>query len=280
MSLRIHHLNCGTMCPASARLVTGRGGLFERAQLVCHCLLIESNDGLVLVDTGLGTADVADPTRLGRSFLRRSAPRLDVNETALAHVERLGFRARDVRHIVPTHLDLDHVGGLADFPEAEVHVFDEEYRAGMEPVGSSAQFGYRQVQWAHGPRWASVPLAGEQWFGFEAVRAIPALGEQVLLVPLRGHSAGHCGVAVRTHEGWLLHAGDAYFSHLELDLQAPRTPLGLSLFQRLRSVDDRARLTNQARLRSLLRQHGSEVRVFSAHCAVELKRAQAQAPSV
>jgi glyoxylase-like metal-dependent hydrolase (beta-lactamase superfamily II) len=276
MSLRIHHINCGTMCPHSARFVSGEGGLFERARMVCHCLLIESEDGLVLVDTGLGTQDVADPARLGRRFLRRSAPVLSADETALAHVLRLGYRAEDVRHIVPTHLDLDHVGGLADFPKAQVHVFEDEYSAAMHPTGVSAKMGYRPRQWSHGPHWDSLPLAGERWFGFEAVRAIPKLSSEILLVPLVGHSAGHCGVAVQDGARWLLHAGDAYFSHRELDPDEPSTPLGLALFQRMRSVDNRARLDNQARLRALARARGDELTIFSAHSAVELTRALAQ----
>src|SRR5262245_23144637 len=164
--MKVHHVNCGTMCPASARLATGEGGLFERARFVCHCLIIETNDGLVLVDTGLGTRDIADPESLGRAFLRRSLPRLDRNETALAHVERLGFRRSDVRHIVPTHLDLDHVGGLADFPDATVHIFRDEYEAGMSPRGGSVKYGYRPIQWSHGPRFLPYEVQGETWLGF------------------------------------------------------------------------------------------------------------------
>jgi glyoxylase-like metal-dependent hydrolase (beta-lactamase superfamily II) len=278
MNPRIHHINCGTMCPASARLTTGEGSLFGRARMVCHCLLIESDAGLVLVDTGLGTRDIADPRRLGRGFIRRSAPRLDPEETALAHVLRLGFRADDVRHIVPTHLDLDHVGGLADFPNAQVHVFRDEYQAAMEPKGVNKKFGYRPVQWAHAPRWNSLPLAGERWFGFEAVRALVAPGPELLLVPLAGHSEGHCGVAVRSAEGWLLHAGDAYFSHREIDPVRPSSPLGLALFQRMRSADNQSRLANQERLRKLAREHGSQVQIFSAHSARELDRYAARAP--
>lgn len=31
---------------------------------MCHCILIEASDRLLLVETGLGTADVSDPSRL------------------------------------------------------------------------------------------------------------------------------------------------------------------------------------------------------------------------
>ena len=65
---KIHHLNCATMCPYNARLMEGEGGWTEPAHLVAHVLVIESDDGLVLVDTGLGTADVANPQRTGALF--------------------------------------------------------------------------------------------------------------------------------------------------------------------------------------------------------------------
>ena len=68
MALKIHHLNCGTMCPHGAPLINGYGKLTDNGHMVCHCLLIESNDGLVLVDTGLGIEDT-----LGNASTRKLA---------------------------------------------------------------------------------------------------------------------------------------------------------------------------------------------------------------
>jgi hypothetical protein len=82
--------------------------------------------------------------------------------------------------------------------------------------------------------------------GFEAVSAI----DDVLLVPLHGHTRGHAGVAVRVGEGWLLHCGDTYYFHAEIQ-PASSCPRGLGAFQRLVAVDDHAQLHNQARLREL-----------------------------
>ncbi len=274
--LRVHHVDCGTMCPVSARLVNGRGGWFEPGRMVCHCLLIETDDGLVLVDTGLGTRDVEEPRRrLGGFFVAATRPRLSREQTALAHVERLGFRREDVRHIVPTHLDLDHVGGLSDFPEARVHVFEPELRAAAERRTANERGRYRQAQLAHGPRWVAHPLAGDKWLGFERVRV---LSDDVALVPVVGHTRGHCAVAVRQGDHWLLHAGDAYFFHGEIDPVSPRSTPGLAFFQWLVALDDRARRDNQARLRELVRGHASEVRVFCAHDPVELDALAKEAP--
>jgi hypothetical protein len=48
--MRVHHLNCGTLRPAGGRYTDGRSPVLARARLVCHCLLAESDAGLVLVD--------------------------------------------------------------------------------------------------------------------------------------------------------------------------------------------------------------------------------------
>jgi glyoxylase-like metal-dependent hydrolase (beta-lactamase superfamily II) len=273
--MRVHHIDCATMCPVSARLVNGRGGWLAPARMVCHCLLIEGRDGLVLVDTGLGTADIDDPRgRLGGAFVTVARPGLAREQTALAQIERLGFQRADVRHIVPTHLDLDHVGGLSDFPEAQVHVFEPELRAAMQRTTVGERGRYRVAQLAHGPRWVSHALAGDRWLGFDRVSV---LGEDVALVPLVGHTRGHCAVAVRDDRGWLLHAGDAYFFRGEVDPVKPRCTPGLALFQRLAAVDDVARRANQVRLRTLVHDHGRQVRVFSAHDPVEFDVFVAQA---
>ena len=276
--VRIRHLNCATLCPASARLINGTGGLLATGRMVCHCLLIESNDGLILVDTGLGLQDVADPAgRLGRPFLSAVRPRLDAEETAVRQIERLGFSATDVRHIVMTHLDLDHAGGLADFPEATVHVFAGEHEAAMARATLVEQRRYVPGQWAHHPKWRLHSIGGDHWMGFESVRAVEAnIGVDILLVPLIGHTRGHCGVAVRTETGWLLHCGDAYFFHDEIKYPPHCSP-GLRVFQRLVAMDNDERVRNQLRLRALNRVAGHRIQLFCAHDEVELAGMQAVA---
>ncbi|MDQ6736200.1 MAG: MBL fold metallo-hydrolase, partial [Gemmatimonadota bacterium] len=141
-----------------------------------------------MIDTGLGTADLADVRgRLGRLFEFVVRPRTDPACTALAHVERLGFDVADVRHIVPTHLDLDHAGGLPDFPEAQVHVFRPEYEAALRPSTLKDRERYREVHWKHQPRWDVRDGGGERWFGFDGVRAMDG-SDDILLVPLLGHT--------------------------------------------------------------------------------------------
>ncbi len=268
-AMRIHHLNCGSLCPRGGRLFGGRGGPWAIAPMCCHCLLIEGEDGLILVDAGLGVEDVSDPKRLGALFTTLTRPRLEVAETALRQVADLGFRIDDVRHIVPTHLDLDHAGGLADFPAASVHVHATELRAAKEPTWRE-RIRYCQPQISAVANWAPVEASGEDWFGFASVRAMPGTRDDVLLIPLPGHSRGHCGVAVRTSLGWLLHCGDAYFHHAEVAPKGARAPAGIRMFESLVNVDKAKRLANQERLKELKRRHSDEVRLICSHDLAEL----------
>ena len=249
----IHHLNCASFAP---RLV---------GPMVAHVLLVERADGLLLVDTGFGTADIADPARLGRAFGAVMRPVLRAQETALAQVEALGFRTDDVTDIVLTHLDLDHVGGVSDFPGATVHVHDTELEAARDPRGME-HGRYLRVQWEDARFATHRADAGDGWFGFESVAV---LGDDVLMVPLAGHSRGHSMVAVRDADGgWLAHAGDAYFHRGDLT-RPPTTPRVLKVVQRVLAQDDALRVANQERLRELVAADHPGLRVFSAHDPVE-----------
>jgi glyoxylase-like metal-dependent hydrolase (beta-lactamase superfamily II) len=126
--MRIHHLSCGTLCPVGGRLMSECKCRLLRGALACHCLLIESSDGLVLVDTGLGLRDVGNH-RLEPFFRFQCKPLVTAERTVVGQLRRLGFAAEDVRHIMLTHLDFDHAGGLDDFPGAQVHLHVDEVEA-------------------------------------------------------------------------------------------------------------------------------------------------------
>jgi glyoxylase-like metal-dependent hydrolase (beta-lactamase superfamily II) len=272
--MRVHHLDCVSMCPYGGRLMDGRSrSILQRAHLVCHCLLVETDDGLVLVDTGFGLRDVADPRgRLSRTFLSLLAPDLREEMTAIRQIQRLGFSRRDVRHIVLTHLDFDHAGGLDDFPEATVHMLAAERTDAVAQLSALDRMRYRPQQWSSRPHWRAYAPGGDRWYGFERVRALEGMSDGIVMIPLRGHTLGHAGVAVQADDGWMFLTGDAYFHHDEMDMSHPSCPLGLRVYQWLMEKDRPARLANQARLRSLACTHGHEVTLFCSHDRTELER--------
>lgn len=261
-TLKVHHLNCACI----------QGLTIHGRHLGCHCLLIETpSAGLVLVDTGLGTQDFLNPARrLGYEFTYGYArPKRDPSLAAAAQIKALGYDPTDVRHIILTHLDLDHVGGLADFPWAAVHVHAFELAAAMTRDTFKGKRRYRPLMWEHNPQFIPYSDEGAPWFGFEAVRGLSGLPPEILFVPLFGHTLGHCGVAVESDRGWMLHAGDAYFDPREINGPTRRCAPMVGLFQAIVQTDRRMRLYNQGRLRQFRADH-PEVMVFSAHNPFEI----------
>ncbi|NEX59590.1 MBL fold metallo-hydrolase [Noviherbaspirillum galbum] len=273
--MRIHHLNCVSSCPLGGRLMDGRSpSILQRGELCCHCLLIETSQDLVLVDTGFGLRDVIQPrSRISPMFLALLSPDFREEMTAVRQIERLGFKATDVRHIVLTHLDFDHAGGLDDFPHATVHMMRQERDYALKQKTWLDRQRFRPQQWNSRQRWRVYqPAHGESWYGFSQVRDMTGLPPEILMVPLPGHTYGHAGVAIRTPERWLLQAGDAYFYHQEMDWENPRCTPGLELYQTLMEKDRTARLANQRRLRKLRQAYRGEIELFCAHDPVEFER--------
>jgi glyoxylase-like metal-dependent hydrolase (beta-lactamase superfamily II) len=271
--LHVHHLNCISGCPLGGALMDGRTASL-RARLACHCLLVETDRGLVLVDTGFGLRDVRDPgSRLSRFFLFLMSPDFREEMTAIRQIERLGFDPRDVTDIVLTHLDFDHAGGLDDFPWATVHMLHAERTAAFRRETMLDRMRYRPQQWATQGSWRVYDGSeGDSWYGFQCVRSLANLPPEILLVPLIGHTHGHAAIAVDTGDRWLLQAGDAYFWHDEMNPERPHCTPGLRFYQWMMEKNRSARLWNQDRLRDLVRLHGSEVTIFSGHDPIEFER--------
>lgn len=193
--MRVHHAVAGVLRPRFA------------ARAICHVLVVEHEAGLVLVDAGFGTADLADPRRLG-PMGRALRPDPDPSTTALAAVLALGFSAEAVTHIVLTHLDFDHAGGLSDFPHAVVHTTAEEWAAATVATHAPEHLRYKPVQWATTSDVRRYGGAGEPWrHDLSGHEVLPG----ITLVPMVGHTRGHAIVAVEGDDGLVVHAGDAAF---------------------------------------------------------------------
>lgn len=251
--MKINHLNCGSL-----------NAFFPRAQAIVYCLLIETNTGLILVDTGFGRQDYSNPSLLMRTFTRWMGVPCKLEETAFHQISELGYTPEEVSHIVLTHLHLDHAGGLRDFQQAQVYLFRPEFEAAMNP-SSLIERAYDPSHWSHRPTWVLYDDLDSDWYGFRAKQILEGTLPKIFLVPLPGHTRGHCGVAIATANGWLFQCGDAASPlHHETDIHClegnehPADILPSWFVHRFIGP-------HISRLRDLVKNHGDETEVISAH---------------
>ena len=256
------------MCPVCGPLF---GQSNFNAHVICHCLLIETDKGLVLVDTGLGMQDYLHPEqRLGSLIPKIGRIQNDLSLTAIAQIQQLGFQPSDVKHILLSHLDFDHAGGISDFPNATVHVLSSEYNAAQNLKNIKNRARYKPQQFKQHRYWNFVePAYGESWFNLHRTQGLNIFQDDILMIPLLGHSAGHSGIAIKKNEGWLFFCGDAYYSHLELD--SKHSLKALSQLERIFAEDNHQRLANLKKIQYLA-QTESSIEIICAHDPIELAR--------
>lgn len=230
--------------------------------LLCHVLLVETDDGLVLVDTGFGIQDCLDPGRVGlfRHVLR---PAFLQAETAARQIEQLGYRTSDVRHIVLTHFDFDHIGGIADFPRLTSTSPPPKPAVPSTPLRSASDC---DIDATVGPR----PEAG----GARSRRGTLArirIGQTPRFHRHRcrsgadaGHTRGHAAVAVDAGHRWVLHCGDAFYHRGTLDGRF-RVPFVMRAEEKLLSYNRNQLRDNQARIVELHRRHDPDLLIVCAH---------------
>jgi glyoxylase-like metal-dependent hydrolase (beta-lactamase superfamily II) len=246
----IHHLNCVKIVSPINNDVCG------------HCILLNENGKLILIDTGIGLLDTLHPQeRIGQELVEMVGYRFDENLTMIRQIEKLGLSPQNVTDCIISHLDNDHIGGLADFPQATIHVGMEEFENYQ-----SGNARYLETPLSHNPKIQTYQKSDFQWFGFEARKVNIDLKTEIYLIPLFGHTLGHCGVALQIDNKWLFYIADAYYMRIELsDSTHPVNELA-----KMRADNDDLRIETLDKIRNLVNEH-PDIQVFGYHDIGEFK---------
>lgn len=250
---QVHHLNCGTFRP------------WPGALLATHVLACEFEHGLILIDTSLGTADIAQPGKRLGGAIRPLRPSLRDCETVLSQLTQTGnWSSSDVVGVVATHLDYDHIGGASDFPGALVYTTRAELEVAVTRSSQKQRIRYRPKHIAEISTRVVVAAAPDSDVLGLAATQVDAEG-WLYLVPLHGHTAGHSAVAVRDPgRGWLIHAGDGFMHRAAIGLDSPSIQSRVTgVAERLLATDTQAVQRNHKTLSALARDPA--VRVFCSH---------------
>jgi N-acyl homoserine lactone hydrolase len=160
--------------------------------------LIRHPEGDVIVDGGNPLAVARD----ARSHWGALADQFEVHMTEEQHcaaqLSRLGVTPASIRHIVQTHLHIDHTGALGHFPDAEVIVHRRELDSAL--AAESSAWGYVRADYDR-PELQWRPTEGD----------LDLYGDGVIrLLETPGHSAGHMSVLLALPEtGPVLLTADA-----------------------------------------------------------------------
>lgn len=155
----------------------------NRIEMGMRCLLIETRDRLILIDTGIGNKQHG-------KFIHHFSP---ANTNLLIdNLHEKGFLREDITDVILTHLHFDHAGGaisldeenkpVPSFPKATYWISDMQWNAAVNPtIKESPSFLKENF----------LPL-----YEWEKIKFIPCTKEDYIFIPgltlrfIHGHSPG------------------------------------------------------------------------------------------
>ena len=198
-------------------------------------LITHPTAGPVLIDTAFhGSVSAKPAANLGRIMSRASRARVEPGRDIPAQLRERGIDALELETVVLTHLHFDHSSGISEYPGATFVLAKREWETAttcdrplLEGYNTSHfdyLFDYRTVDFD------AAGISSYASFG----RTFDLFGDgSIRLAFTPGHSAGHCSVIARLRDRDFVIAGDAIYTHAQLEgADPPPRPVDMHNWKR------------------------------------------------
>lgn len=184
---RLFVLLCGFEFIPKTISTKDSGGRFILSAPVCAYLLDTAN-GWVMLDCGMNEESLADPAHVREKFLELGLmPPVVRRDHKLEHqLKAIGIGFDDIRHVILSHLHLDHCGSLKRFRHARVSIQRREHAYAFSDQAGFAYF--REDYTLPDLNW---DLRDGDW------TAMPGLD----LLDTEGHTPGHQSALITLASG-------------------------------------------------------------------------------
>ncbi|MCX7770167.1 MAG: MBL fold metallo-hydrolase [Proteobacteria bacterium] len=171
--------------------------------MVAYPILIKTNKGLLLIETGLG-----NKLTLKQKEIFRVKGEWDLVD----ELRELGYERTDIEHVIITHFDFDHSGGLImengksdlelTFPKAKIYLQKNEWEDVLNPNKRSINTFWKINYEKLGESKNLYLLDGQ----YEVL-------DGITVIPTGGHNRGHQIVIIRSKDNVAIHFADLMPTH-------------------------------------------------------------------
>jgi N-acyl homoserine lactone hydrolase len=222
------------------------GARFMIASPIC-CYLLDTAEGWMLLDAGFDPKYARDKELVARYFdaIGMHPPVVNPEHELPLQFEQVGVGFDDIRHVVLSHLHLDHAGYIKYFKSAEVHIQHDEYLHGLSDARPNSYFledyNSPDIRWRlHDGDWELIP------------------GVRLIRTP--GHTPGHQSAIIELpRSGTCVLTFDAGDFQENYDLEILPGE----------SVDDAAALASIRRLKMVASQPRAQMILFHDPMAIQ-----------
>lgn len=198
-------INTGQSAGSSEGLIVSGGDWFKKRQLVHNAVLIQHEQGDLLIDTGLGRE--VDKQVAAMSWLNQQLFAYTKTVPVIDQLQQQGYDFNRLKAIIPTHLHWDHASGIEDFKALNTPVWVQKNE--LETAKKHAPPAFIQSQFDDPAiNWHFIELNNTNTLGFAASLDVFDDGS-VILIDMSGHTHGQLGVLVNNE---YLFIGDSTWS--------------------------------------------------------------------